>query len=177
MMHALIKGGIPAIYDIGKSDTRLLYLKKSGYDSNPDGLFELYKSNLMERFPDDLDGEAVKIQDQQWEALKDKQAQNGLFVIYMTRDKESVLQSYAAFTGSTDLTEVSERYDNQLSIIDSIQARSDVTYLFKLNYEAVVRAPRYYFKLLKNNGLPINHLKAASVVKSEYHHFRECYAI
>jgi len=28
MMHALIRGGIPAIYDIGKSDARLLQKRR-----------------------------------------------------------------------------------------------------------------------------------------------------
>ena len=171
MMHALIKGGIPAVYDVGKSDARLMYVKEKGYDSNHDGLFELFKSSLLKRFPDDLDNEVVKIQDWQWDGLKG-QAKNGIKVVYMLRDKESVLKSYVAFTGSKTQEAVSERHDIQIDYIQKINERPDVVGVTELQYEEVVESPLFYFELLKAYNWPIDATKAASVVNSNYHHFR-----
>ena len=171
MMHALIRGGIPAIYDIGKSDARLLALKEMGYDSNHDGLFELYKSNLADRFPDDLDDELVKIQDQQWGGLIGH-AENGIRVVYMLREKDSVLKSFKAFTGSASLTNIAERHDAQMDYIQQIKDRPDVVSVTMLQYEEVVNSPLQNLELLTRGGWPINAKKAAAVANPEYHHFR-----
>ena len=174
VMHALIKGGIPAIYDIGKADARLLWLKEKGYDANPDGLFELYKSSLLKRFPNDLNKECVKIQDWQWEGLSGE-AKDGILVVYMLRNKTSVFKSCAAFTGSMNFEKLEVRYSSQFDIIEQIEARTDVVSVTVLNYENVVKNPDYGFGLLKTHGFPINVTRAASVVKPEYAHFRSIY--
>jgi hypothetical protein len=171
MMHALIKGGIPAIYDVGRADPRLQVLKKLGYDSNHDGLFELYKKNLYKKFPDDLDDELVKIQDWQWRELSGE-AENGIKVVYMLRDKQSTLKSFMAFTGSSLLKEAEDRYDMQDEYIAEIRERSDVIDVTELWYEEVVRSPLSNFQLLKEVGWPINAEKAAGIVNPAYHHFR-----
>lgn len=171
MMHALIKGGIPAIYDVGKDDVRLRMLKKMGYDANHNGLFELYKDNLKEKFPYDLDGEVVKIQDTQWEQL-DRYAENGIRVVYMLRDKECVLKSMYAFTGSNHGGRNARRWDKQYDYIQSIKDRHDVKSVDVLWYADVVEDPEKYFIELKEHGFPINVEKACSVVNPEYQHFR-----
>lgn len=171
MMHALIKGGIPAIYDVGKGDARLMLLNAMGYDANHDGLFELQKPNLLKRFPDDLDTELVKIADFQWELLSG-QAENGIRVVYMLREKESTMMSLAAFTGAEDLSEYEERWNHQQDYIKQIMSRKDILSINIFHFEDVVADPVPHFNKLKRAGWPIDVNRAVSVVKPELHHFR-----
>jgi hypothetical protein len=171
MMHALIKGGIPAIYDIGKADARLLYLASQGYDSNHDGLFELYKKNLYRRFPAELDGEAVKIHDWQWSKLTGY-AEAGLSVVYMQRNKADVLKSIVAFTGDKELSQFERRWDNQSKVIMELTKRPDIKEVVVFQYEELVAKPLPHFEFLVTKGFPINPVKSASIVNPEYHHFR-----
>lgn len=171
MMHALIKGGIPALYDVGKADPRLTWLKERGYDANPDGLFELYKPNLYERWPDDLDGEAVKVQDWQWDKLK--KLSPGMSVIYMRRQLEPCFKSWYAFTGNSDRNKWLERYNRQDLIIERLKRRDDLVRFTEVEYELVVDNPKDEFMRLWEIGWPLDPHKAASVVNPEYQHFKE----
>jgi hypothetical protein len=171
MMHALIKGGIPAIYDVGRDDLRLKILKEQGYDGNHFGIFELYTSTLLKRFPDDLDRELVKISDTTWDILEG-QAKDGIRVVYMLRDKENVLMSTMALKGKIDLDEYSERHDKQGERIEQVRNRPDVKSVDVFHYEDVVKDPEPYFELLKEHGFPIDVERAVSVVYPSLHHFR-----
>jgi hypothetical protein len=172
MMHGLIKGGIPAVYDVDKDDIRLAALKEKGYDANHHGLFELYKSSLEERFPHDLDGEAVKISDIQWPTLNGY-AGSGMNVVYMLRDMECVMQSLTAFTGRPCSENTKLRHNKQGEFIQLVRNRPDVANVTVMRYEDVISNPVGCFEILKGNGFPIDPEKAAAVVDPQYHHFRK----
>jgi len=173
MMHALIKGGIPAIYEVGKDISVKARITRE-YDPNIDGMFELSYGMLLQRFPDDLDGEAVKIHDSQWLGLRDKYAKNGLSVVYMIRKPNDVLSSLCRLTFKDKPTrkEVA-RANFQINVAKNVANRKDVKALVVMKYEDVLDYPRKCFEYLVNEGFPINVERAMSVVKPSACHYRD----
>lgn len=174
MMHALIKGGIPAIYDVGK-DITIKSRMTEDYDPNLNGTFELTYAALIKRFPDDLDGEAVKIHDTTWMALKHHHAPNGMAVVYMTRRTEDILASLQRMIGKEGLVAqqvLRATMEFQLAVAESVRKRKDVKTLTIMRYEDVLDDPRKCFELLKKEGFPIDVDRAVSVVKPDACHYR-----
>ena len=172
MMHALIKGGIPAIYEVGK-DIRVKMRITEDYDPNVNGLFEITHEHLLERFPVDLDGEAVKIHDWQWDEIGDKLS-NGLMIVYMTRDKQDILDSLCRFTGNKEPTDkMIERVNMQFEVAQAVSMRKDAVDVIRADYNDVLSDPLAFFEYLASHNFPINPVKSASVVNPEYRHFRQ----
>lgn len=175
MMHALVKGGIPAIYEVGK-DIRLKMRITEDYDPNPNGLFEITHEHLLERFPDDLDGEAVKIHDWQWAEIGDKLSE-GLRVVYMTRPAGDILDSLCRFTGRKEPSDkMIERANMQFEVAQAVSMRKDAVDVVRADYNDVLSGPLSFFEYLELHGFPINPVKSASIVNPEYRHFKQAVA-
>ena len=172
MMNALIMGGVPGAYEPDKAIDRLAKLKANGYDANPNGVFELYKPDVVRLFPDGLDGYAVKIADFMWERLQGLASQ-GINVVYILRNREDVCSSMKAFNPLCNKEAVGKRRDSQLDIIRCVMSRPDVVNVTVISYEDVIADPLRSFEILKEAGFPINVVKAASVVNPNYQHFKE----
>jgi hypothetical protein len=171
MMHALIKGGIPAIYEVGK-DVRVKMRIEGDYDPNPNGLFEITHEHLLERFPDDLEGELVKIHDWQWDKLGEKISE-GLMVVYMVREPKDILDSAVRFIGMDEPdNNLITRTEMQHEVAYAISCRKDAKEVVEANYYDVLSDPLAFFAYLRDIGFPIDPKRAASVVKPEYCHFR-----
>jgi hypothetical protein len=172
MMHALVKGGIPAIYEVGK-DIRVKMRITEDYDPNPNGLFEITHEHLLERFPDDLDGEAVKIHDWQWAEIGERLSE-GLMVVYMTRPAGDILDSLCRFTGRKEPSDkMIERANMQFEVAQAVSMRKDAVDVVRADYNEVLSDPLAFFEYLELHGFPINPVKAASIVNPEYRHFRQ----
>jgi hypothetical protein len=168
MMHALSKGGIPAVYEESKNK-RIEKWRRDDYDPNPDGLFELTKARLYRMFPNDLEGYLVKIADFQWSKLKGQA--DGIRVVYMLRGLDSVVKSFKKMVKGISVDKVVDRHARQAKYISQIQGRPDVISLNAIWYEAVLAQPMSQFELLKDAGWPIDVRKAAAVVNPDYCHF------
>jgi len=171
MMHALIKGGIPAVYEVGK-DIRVKMRIQDGYDPNPDGLFEITNEHLLERFPDAFENEVVKIHDWQWAEIGDK-ISDGLMVVYMTRKPKDVLDSLCRFTGvKIPTAKMKKRVSMQDEVADAVSHRQDAVDVVSVDYNDVLNDPLTFFGFLKDHNFPIDPDRASSVVKPEYCNFR-----
>ena len=171
MMHALIKGGIPAVYEVGK-DARLKIRTTEDYDPNPDGLFEITHEHLLERFPDAFEDELVKIHDWQWDEIGEKLSDTGLMIVYMVRNKQDVIDSLCKFCGSREPTsDMIERANMQVEVAQAVSCRQDAKEVVMVKYQDVLADPLPVFEFIKGKGFPIKPEKAARVIRPEYCHF------
>ncbi len=168
MMRALEAGGLNAAYS-ARRDGMNQQFGDEHYKPNPGGFYELEAEDYrVPDFPRAFEGRLVKCL---FGGITRIVAGN-YRIIFMRRDFEEIRQSYEGFfstkCGIQDEKTFLQRMEAAIGIL---RQRRDVE-VWEIWYRDVVKDPLRVFKSLKDQGWPIDPLKAAAIVDPELCRFR-----
>lgn len=169
MMKALEAGGMTAVYRQSRDEMKNRYADDQ-YDPNFGGLYELERQDYLKPdFPKGYEGKLIK-------ALRSGPGRmsvmdEGIRVLWMTRDPEEIRQSYMAFFGKSDFTTEQIEADCARNLALAKNRRD--ARVMEVPYRAVVETPAAWFRRIHNFGFHIDEKKASEVVSDEWLRYRK----
>jgi hypothetical protein len=169
MMRALEAGGLEVVARESRDEFRKKFADDY-YDPNEGGLYELERKDYQANdFPRAYKGKLIKCL---MAGTANIRVVPRLKVVFMRRDFEEIRQSYQAFFDQ-NFQAKKEILEQKIGIcIEQLENRKDCD-LHVFWYRDVVKDPRKYFEILKNNDWPINVEKAAAIVDPELCRFKK----
>lgn len=165
MMHALIAGGMDAIYDPQIDESRKSYIRHD-YNPNPNGYYESSVSiiDMLE----DYDGKLIKIFGEH--LINSRQVVDcGMRIVYMRRDPDEIALSKALMNGRPDKVKPVSKAKHQGNYVKFLRNRRDVE-LQEFWYQEVLREPEWHFERLREAGYPIDVEKCVATINPDYCH-------
>ncbi len=168
MMKCLEQGGLSPVFSEHRESLNQKFGDKY-YKPNEGGFYELTREQYNQiGFPRMYSGKLIKCLFGGTYRL----VVHNYKIVFMMRDPEEIRQSYEAFT-EEPAPPITKCYNEVMNdCIDILKNRKD-TDVTVLQYRNVVDNPRDAFKLLKDNGWPINIDKAVAVVDEKLCRFRK----